>query len=269
MNIKNSLLLVLIISFGHLSPDIKMQEDCELPCVRDIGSTQQSFKTLQLKNERVKKAYSEKEEGIKNILQKNQILMPNLEIFICVFKKQQIIELWGKNKKDKEYIFLKEYPFCSFSGKLGPKRKQGDNQVPEGFYHINRFNPNSNFYLSLGINYPNRSDKILGDQDNPGGDIFIHGNCVTIGCIPITDDLIKELYIFAVDARNNGQKYIPVHIFPDRLDKESFGNLLKDYGGDKSLVTFWSNLKVGFDYFEFKKILPEINISANGLYDFE
>jgi murein L,D-transpeptidase YafK len=251
---KNYLFPVLIILYGLLSADFAMNEN---------------FKSRQLKYPRVQQAWSEKEQEIKLLLQENHIDRADLQIFIRAFKKQRIIELWGKNKKDKKYLFLKEYPFCSFSGNLGPKRKQGDNQIPEGFYSIDRFNPNSNFYLSLGINYPNRSDKILGDKENPGGDIFIHGNCVTIGCIPITDDLIKELYIFAVEARNNGQQNIPVHIFPCRLDPDSFDGLIKSFKPDKSLLMFWTNLKEGYDYFDTKKLPPEIRISGEGKYHFE
>ena len=54
------------------------------------------------------------------------------------------------------------------SGTTGPKRAEGDYQVPEGFYYINEFNPNSKYHLSLGLNYPNASDKILSDSIDPG-----------------------------------------------------------------------------------------------------
>src|SRR5690606_11025729 len=103
-------------------------------------------------------------------------------------------------KNGEKFTLVKTYPVCSSSGLPGPKRKKGDRQTPEGFYHIDRFNPQSAFHLSLGINYPNSSDKILGHSD-PGGDIFIHGSCVTIGCVPLTDDLIKEVYVLAVEAK--------------------------------------------------------------------
>jgi murein L,D-transpeptidase YafK len=106
-----------------------------------------------------------------------------------------------KNTSDQEFLHIKTYTVCATSGLIGPKRMQGDLQIPEGFYYIDRFNPYSNFYLSLGINYPNTSDRILGDKNNLGGDIFIHGDCVTIGCLPITDSEIKELYIFCVEAK--------------------------------------------------------------------
>ncbi|MFC7667854.1 murein L,D-transpeptidase family protein [Hymenobacter humi] len=85
--------------------------------------------------------------------------------------------------------------------------------MPEGFYQIDRFNPKSEYHLSLGLNYPNAADLALGEPD-PGGDIFIHGGEVTIGCLPITDIGIEEVYLIAVAARAAGQTLIPVHIFP-------------------------------------------------------
>ena len=89
---------------------------------------------------------------------------------------------------------------------------QGDYQVPEGFYYINEFNPNSNYHLSLGLNYPNASDRILSDSLSPGGDIYIHGSCVSVGCIPVTDEQIEEIYIIASYAKASGQDYIPTHL---------------------------------------------------------
>jgi len=85
------------------------------------------------------------------------------------------------------YTLVKNYPICATSGLLSPKRRFGDEQVPEGF------NPQSNFQLSLHVSYPNAADRISGSKQNLG-DIFLDGNCVTIGCIPITDDEIKEVY---------------------------------------------------------------------------
>lgn len=82
---------------------------------------------------------------------------------------------------------------CMQSGTLGPKRMEGDYQMPEGFYYINEFKPYSNFHLALGINYPNASDKVLSDARRPGGDIYIHGGCVSTGCIAISDQPIEEL----------------------------------------------------------------------------
>ena len=108
----------------------------------------------------------------------------------------------------------------------GPKRREGDLQIPEGFYYIDRFNPKSNFYLSLGINYPNQSDRVLGKRGNLGGDIHSYTAAgVTIGCVPITDEYIKEVYWLAVQAKSNGHAKIPVHIFPTELDDQTMGRL--------------------------------------------
>jgi len=145
---------------------------------------------------------------------------------------------------------------------------QGDGQIPEGFYHIDRFNPSSTFHLSLGLNYPNKSDRILGRKGSLGGDIFIHGDCVTIGCMPITDEKIKELYLITVEARNRGQRTIPVHVFPGKMDEKGMGYLMKNYMDEKKLLKFWENIKVGYDYFDRKKKLPMVSIKRDGSYSF-
>jgi len=141
--------------------------------------------------------------------------------------------------------------------------RKWDFQVPEGFYKIDRFNPKSNYYLSLGINYPNKSDKIRGDKIKPGSDIFIHGDCVTVGCIPITDDKIKELYVLAKQAKRNGQHTIPVHIYPAKLTLENLEILRLPY---KEQISFWKELKIIHDQFESTKQVPNFEINSKGAY---
>jgi len=224
----------------------------------------QSFKQEQKKYPRVRTAYAEKETEIKNLLLQNGLNTENLRVYIRAFKLEKKLELWAKNTQDTTYKLLQKYDICLTSGRLGPKRKQGDLQIPEGFYHISRFNPYSNFYLSLGINYPNASDRILSDKTAPGGDIFIHGDCVTIGCIPITNDYIKELYLICIDAKNSGQDNIPVTIFPSRLDRDRYDALCIKYNDDKDRLALWSDLKNGYDIFNRTKQLPNIVFLANG-----
>jgi murein L,D-transpeptidase YafK len=242
-----------------------------------------NFKTKQLKYERVRAAYDEKSEAVFALLKSKNLESSKLRVFFRVFKKEQKMEIWAKNEKDKAFLLLKTYDIVSPTGNLGPKRKQGDMQTPEGFYLVDRFNPVSNFHLSLGINYPNESDKILGEKGNLGGDIFIHGSNVTVGCMPMTDDKIKEIYILAVEARNAGQTQIPVHIFPMNLAEKRFKELenyaksadFLEYwsrlkGGQKidyqRFTKFWTNLKIGFDAFEQHHILPKISVAKDGKY---
>lgn len=215
-------------------------------------TTEGEFKDNQLRYSRVRNAFSEKGELAASLKSSGE-----LNIFLRGLKQEKELELWASNGRG-PYRLVKTYPFCSFSGELGPKRKQGDGQVPEGLYHIDRYNPSSNFYLSLGINYPNKSDQIR--KTGPaGGDIFIHGSCVTIGCIPIEDSGIMELYAVAVEAKDAGQTKIPVHIFPFRMNKEK----AQISGSNKE---FWEELLPLYNEFEQKKEIPVFSISGSGQY---
>lgn len=229
-----------------------------------LSFTTKTFKKEQLRYPRVRQAYKEKESLVSSMLSEKHIAINSMRVYLRAFKEEQEIELWAKNETDDQFRLIKIFEVCNSSGKLGPKRKQGDRQIPEGFYHINRFNPYSNFYLSLGINYPNKSDEILGDRSNLGGDIFIHGACVTIGCLPITDDLIKELYVYCVEARSNGQLKIPVTIFPARLSESNFKQLSEKYSADAEKIGLWKDLKKGYEIFNESKVLPTIGFLSSG-----
>jgi murein L,D-transpeptidase YafK len=231
-------------------------------------SSAQSFRAQQMNHSRVRAAAGEKGATIKRMFQRKGVAFPPEEILIRIFKRERSLELWARDKKQGRFEMIKRYAFCASSGELGPKRIQGDGQIPEGFYYIDRFNPSSNFHLSLGINYPNQSDRILGGGRRLGGDIFIHGGCVTIGCVPITDDGIKELYIIAVEARTAGQLRIPVHIFPARLDSAGIKWLEREYNRERSLLEFWNNIKEGYDFFEAGGRLPVVRVDRSGRYAF-
>lgn len=168
--------------------------------------------------ERVKAAYQEKEKYLsERLAQFNLSFQSGFYLFIRAYKQEQELEVWIKKIEGQYWQLLTIYPFSAFSGELGPKRKEGDRQIPEGFYYITHFNPQSKFHLSLRLNYPNEYDLIWADKEQPGSDIYIHGGEQTVGCIPITDDKIKELYILAWEAQKNGQPKIEVHIFPTRM----------------------------------------------------
>jgi murein L,D-transpeptidase YafK len=229
---------------------------------------QTSFKETQLKHNRVKTAYEEKEAVVKEYFTEKKLSYQKFQIFIRAFKKEQTLEVWIKETGKEEFELLHTYDFCTTSGTLGPKRKEGDLQIPEGIYHINHFNPQSNFYLSLGLNYPNTSDKILSHATKPGGSIYIHGNCVTIGCIPITDDRIKELYVLAVEARNNGQEKIPVHVFPAKLDNGTVEKLIAEHSPNEKIQSFWKNLEPIYQDFKSTKKLRTVKVNTKGEYYF-
>lgn len=230
----------------------------------------QNFLSEQLKFERVQTAFNEKEKLIKSTLLDNHIDINQLNILLVAFKTEKKLCLYGKNETSPSgYILLKTYSICASSGVPGPKRKEGDSQVPEGFYSLNAFNPKSNFYLSLGINYPNEADRCHSNKKNPGGNIYIHGSCVTIGCLPITDDKIKEVYLYAVFARNSGQKQIPVYIFPFEMSAINMKTNLDMNPNNRHLSGFWENLKEGYDLFSQTHQSLNFRVNKSGEYVFK
>ncbi|TAF32926.1 MAG: hypothetical protein EAZ57_05960 [Cytophagales bacterium] len=225
----------------------------------------QSFKEAQKKYPRVRDAYESKESTVKALLKAHQITAP-YQLFWRAFKDEGLFELWAKGASQTKFTLVKTYKICEASGVLGPKRKLNDLQVPEGFYHVNHFNPNSNFLLSFGINYPNASDRVLSNKKSPGGNIYIHGSCVTLGCIPLTDDCIQEIYVMAVEAKNSGQTQIPVHIFPFKMTSEHCKRFYEEYKANPNLVSFWKNIEKGYSLFEENKIPPKFTVNQKGQY---
>lgn len=157
---------------------------------------------------------------------------------------------------------IQTYRIAAASGDLGPKRKQSDLQVPEGFYVIDRFNPRSSFHLSLGLDYPNASDRIRSDKKKPGSDIFIHGDRRSIGCLAMTDPIIREIYVCALDA----SRPIEVHIFPTRLDAAGMKNLTSEYASQPHLLKFWRELEPIYSAFDKTGQVPKHSVDAQGAY---
>ena len=222
---------------------------------------QRSFKDAQLSFPRVKSAYQEKWDNLKRDLQTAKFKTP-FQIYITAYKAEGKLEVWIKNNGDQQYRLFREYPFCKNSGTLGPKAKENDGQTPEGFYYINVFNPQSTYHLSLGINYPNEVDLVRSGKNKPGNEIYIHGKCITIGCIPLTDEKIKEVYVLGVEARSTGQSKIPVHIFPFKMTVE---NMKKYEVQFPQQMEFWKTLQPAYLQFEKNKRMPQIT-SKEGKY---
>ena len=222
----------------------------------------------QLSYPRVRAAWEEKGAILSGRFQAAGVTFPPQAIFIRILKYEMRLELWARSQEKDPYRRVADYDLCTFSGGLGPKRRQGDGQIPEGFYRVVHFNPNSRFHLSLKINYPNTSDRILSDQRHPGGDIFIHGDCVSIGCVSITDDGIKEVYLAVLAAWSLGQRVIPVQILPIALDDRGYGMLREAFQGQEALLGFWENLKQGTDIWVRTGRLPNVGFAPDGRYLF-
>lgn len=214
-----------------------------------------------LETERVKPVNDAKYYYLVALFASRGVSFPSDSIYIRAFKYNKILEIWAYSQDSGKCILVNTYPICMLSGDLGPKREEGDQQIPEGFYRISDINPFSKYFLSLGINYPNESDQVFGTQGKLGGDIYIHGGCETIGCLPMTDALMKEVFLITVYAFINGQTEVPVHIFPTKLTSTNFYKLkTKYFKDDMKKIAFWSQLKTGYDYFEKTRKIPQFNI---------
>jgi murein L,D-transpeptidase YafK len=216
---------------------------------------------------KISELLNRKEDTLIKQFREKGLSWPARYVYIRSFKYDSQLEVWVKNSRDEKYKLFKAYKVCALAGTLGPKRMAGDYQVPEGFYYINEFKPQSEYHLSLGLNYPNASDRILSDSTQPGGDIYIHGSCVTTGCIPITDAQIEELYILAAHAKDMGEDFIPVHIFPVNFNNPRSVDYLNKYLQTFSEYTpFAKSMRSAFYYFEKYREVPFVMVNGKGEY---
>ena len=233
----------------------------------NAGKAQQSNAPLFKRTDWVVGSPDHMLDSLKTKFQQKKLAWPPQSMYIRAFKYDRQLEVWVKSDTAQAFQLFKQYRICMQSGTMGPKRMEGDYQVPEGFYHINEFNPNSNYHLSLGLSYPNASDVFLWYQTRPGSAIYIHGNCVSTGCIAIENEPIEELFALAQVVKNEGQDIIPVHIFPAKYNvKSSQAFFLMALNERPELKSFNQPLLAVFNHFEKKRNLPLILINAKGEY---
>ncbi len=181
-------------------------------------------------------------------------------IMIRLFKEEGQLEVW-KQKDNGRYDLVTTYDICKWSGKLGPKFREGDRQAPEGFYTVKpwQMNPKSNYYLAFNIGYPNAYDRHHG---RTGSHLMVHGACSSAGCYSMTDEQIKEIYAFARDAFQGGQTEFQIQAFPFRMTPQNMAR----YRDDRNFE-FWQMLKEGYDHFEITRVPPKVDV-CEGRYVF-
>jgi murein L,D-transpeptidase YafK len=176
---------------------------------------------------------------------------PSSPTVIRTYKKEAELEIW-KMKSNGEYALLTTYPMCRWSGQLGPKKREGDMQVPEGFYSIapGQMNPNSHYYLAFNVGYPNAYDRAYG---RTGGSVMVHGVCSSAGCFSMTDEQVADIYAIARDSFSGGQREIQLQSYPFHMTAENMAKFRLDPN-----IDFWKNLKDGSDHFEVTKNEPSV-----------
>ena len=189
-----------------------------------------------------------------------QGLAKGTPVFVRIFKREFELELWMQ--KNGRYVHFATYPICRWSGRLGPKLKQGDHQAPEGFYTADKrsLNPNSRWHRSFNLGFPNLYDRAL---NRTGSFIMVHGGCSSVGCFAMTNAVIDELWDLVTAALNAGQSRFQIQVFPFRMTE---GNLHARASNPQ--IAFWRNLKSGYDLFEKTGQPPRVSI-CNRTYAFE
>ncbi|MDA9272251.1 L,D-transpeptidase family protein [bacterium] len=158
----------------------------------------------------------QKEPYLKRFFTKAGVAYPPHDIALLAFKQEQQIQLWAKNEKA-AWRYIHTYPLTAFSGRLGPKLKEGDRQIPEGIYRLTTLNPFSSYHLSMMINYPNDFDRLQAIKDGRhtlGGNIFLHGKTLSIGCLAVGDDAIDQLFLL---THRVGLNHVQLIIAPNDL----------------------------------------------------
>jgi murein L,D-transpeptidase YafK len=174
-------------------------------------------------------------------------------VLVRIFKQESELEVWKMDGSGR-YALLKTYPMCRWSGKLGPKMRNGDRQAPEGFYHVTAgmLNPNSQYYLSFNLGYPNRLESALGYT---GEALMVHGACSSSGCYAMTDAGVGEIYPIVAKALSSGQNHFQVQAYPFRMTARNMAL----HRNDENLP-FWRTLKEGYDAFELTKQQPKVSV---------
>ncbi len=174
-------------------------------------------------------------------------------ILARLFKEESELEIWKQNQ-DGQFALLKTYPICRWSGDLGPKKKEGDRQAPEGFYTITpgQMNPNSNYYLAFNTGFPNSYDRAHGYT---GSELMVHGDCSSRGCYAMTDEQIQEIYALARESFYGGQKEFQFEAFPFRMTAL---NMVKHRNNPN--FVFWKEIKEGYDDFEATHQEPKVAV---------
>lgn len=137
---------------------------------------------------------------------------PPTALTLLGFKEEKRLDVWAQQAG--HWVFLRSYPMLAASGVAGPKLREGDEQVPEGVYRIEALNPQSQFHLSLKLDYPNALDRqqaVREGREQLGGDIFLHGKDVSVGCVALGDTAIEELFVLVVRV---GMEHVTVLLAP-------------------------------------------------------
>ena len=191
------------------------------------------------------------EPSLKQLFAKSSVAYPPKQVALLAFKKEREVQLWAKNSSE-QWRHIHSYPLTAFSGRLGPKLKEHDRQIPEGIYRLTTFNPFSSMHLSMMVNYPNHFDRLQASKDgrrNLGRDIFLHGKASSVGCLAVGDKAIDQLFLL---ARRVGLNNIQLIIAPNDLRRAKPAT--SPFAQPRWLPELYQNIGQALNQFPLQKI---------------
>lgn len=177
-------------------------------------------------------------------------------MLLRVFKQEREVEVWVQPEDQQTFVLFRIFPICFYSGKLGPKVKEGDMQSPEGFYFVGpaQMRAKSQYHRAIDFAFPNDYDAA---QGYTGTELLIHGNCVSSGCYAMTDPFVEQLYELGSATAATAAQGFWIHAFPFHMTAEALAGQQ-----DSPWLGFWQQLKAGYDAFETSRIPPHIRVEG-------
>ena len=207
---------------------------------------------------------------LKKIFKSAGVDWPPADLYLRAFKREGELELWASSERGDEMKPILTWKLCALSGVIGPKRQEGDEQVPEGFYKLTGYNPYSRYHLSMRVSYPNRADRILGHPSQPGSDIMIHGDCLSIGCLSMTDARVEELWAITEAWKRHKQnrrrrRFISLTISPTRQLNDLLALAAHHDVSDEDRL-LWEVLRDADAQFTSTRRPPQVSVDQEGTY---
>ncbi|CAN5552162.1 hypothetical protein BH18VER1_BH18VER1_16430 [soil metagenome] len=146
---------------------------------------------------------------------------PPAHVTLIGIKNERVLALHAAGA-DGQFRFICSYPVLAASGRLGPKLREGDKQVPEGIYRVRELNPNSLYHLAVWLDYPNVFDLERAAEENrtePGSEIMIHGSDQSVGCLAMGDSASEDLFVLTALT---GLENVEVILTPVDFRRQTF-----------------------------------------------
>lgn len=186
-------------------------------------------------------------------------------VFLRLFKKEQELELWMQARGHADFTLFRVYRLQASSLTPGPKRREGDRLIPEGFYYqtasqYREHDQSVGDREEIDLGYPNDWDRL--DADVSGAAVLAVGASRDSVCLLSAEDM-AEVKTMIGAAFSSGQRVLRLHLFPFRMSDEMMS---REWNESSASADFWMKLKEGYDFFENAGFPPNVTVDSSGYH---